>query len=144
MKLQDYANHRRYVVMYHGVLFSLILLSLIGSCVNLARSWGDHARFYSAALLVVVFVCFALLFVFTRMFALKAQDRAIRAEENLRHFAMTGILLDSHLTTRQIIGLRFAGDDEFVALAKRAVDENLSEEDIKKAVKNWRPDHYRV
>jgi hypothetical protein len=144
MKPQNYANHRRYIVMYHGVLFSLILLSMIGSCVNLVKSWGDHTRFYSAALLVVVFVCLALLFVFARMFALKAQDRAIRAEENLRHFAMTGKLLDSRLTTRQIIGLRFAGDDEFVALAKQAVDENLSEDDIKKTVKNWRPDHYRV
>ena len=144
MKTQNYANHRRYVHMYNGVLFSLIVLSLIGSCVNLAVSWGDHARFYSAALLVVAFVCFGLLFVFTRGFALKAQDRAIRAEENLRHFAITGKLLDGRLTTRQIIGLRFAGDDEFVALAKRAAEENLSEDSIKQAVKNWRPDYYRV
>jgi hypothetical protein len=57
---------------------------------------------------------------------------------------MTGKLLDSRLTIRQIIGLRFAGDDEFVALARRAADENLSADDIKKAVKNWRADYYRV
>ena len=144
MQTQNYANHRRYVLMYHGVLFALIVLGLIGACVNLAKSWCDPVRFYSAALLVVVFVGFGLFFVFARMFGLKAQDRAIRAEENLRHFAMTGKLLDSRLTTRQIIGLRFAGDDEFVALAKRAAEEHLSEEDIKKAVKNWRPDFYRV
>jgi hypothetical protein len=48
------------------------------------------------------------------------------------------------LTIRQIIGLRFALGDEFVALAKRAVEENLSEDDIKKAVKNWKGDYYRV
>jgi hypothetical protein len=144
MKTQNYANHHRYIVMYHGVLFALILLSLIGSFVNLAKSWGDHARFYSAALLVIVFICLGLLYVYARMFALKAQDRAIRAEENLRHFVMTGKLLDSRLTIRQIIGLRFAGDDEFVALARRAADENLSADDIKKAVKNWRADYYRV
>ncbi len=144
MNTQNYATHRRYIFLYHVVLFFLIVLSLIGSCVNLAMSWGDHSRFYSAALLVIVFVCFASLFVFIRMFSLKAQDRAIRAEENLRHFVMTGKLLDARLTTRQIIGLRFAGDTEFLALAKRAADENLSEEDIKKAVKNWRPDNYRV
>jgi hypothetical protein len=81
---------------------------------------------------------------FARSFALKAQDRAIRSEENLRYFAMTGKLLDSRLTVRQIIGLRFASDDEFVALAKRAAEENLSEDDIKKAVKNWKADTYRV
>jgi hypothetical protein len=144
MKTQNYANHHRYIATYHGVLFALILLSLIGSCVNLAKSWGDHSRLYSAALLVIVFICFGLLCVYARMFALKAQDRAIRAEENLRHFVMTGKLLDSRLTIRQIIGLRFAGDDEFVALARRAADENLSADDIKKAVKNWRADYYRV
>jgi hypothetical protein len=130
--------------MYHGVLFFLIFLSFIGSCVNLVVSWSDHARFYSAALLVVVFFCLGLLFIFTRRFGLMAQDRAIRAEENLRHFAITGKLLDARLTTRQIIGLRFAGDAEFLALAKKAADENLSEDAIKKSVKNWRADHYRV
>ncbi len=57
---------------------------------------------------------------------------------------MTGKLLDSRLTLRQIIGLRFASDEEFVALAKRAIEENLSENDIKKAVKNWRADHHRA
>jgi len=91
-----------------------------------------------------VSVCLLFLFFFARSFPLRAQDRAIRAEENLRHFVLTGKLLDSRLTIRQIIGLRFAPDDEFVALAKRAVDENLSEDDIKKAVKNWKGDYYRV
>ncbi len=79
-----------------------------------------------------------------RVFALKAQDRAISAEENLRSFATTGKLLDPKLTTRQIIGLRFAGDDEYADLAKKAVANNMSEDDIKKAIKNWKSDEYRV
>jgi hypothetical protein len=78
------------------------------------------------------------------MFSLKAQDRAIRAEENFRHYILTGKPLDSRLTTRQIIGLRFASDEEFPALAVRAVEENLSEDEIKRLVKKWRPDYYRV
>jgi hypothetical protein len=45
---------------------------------------------------------------------------------------------------RQIVGLRFASDDEFAALAARAASENLSEDAIKKAVKTWRPDTYRA
>jgi hypothetical protein len=57
---------------------------------------------------------------------------------------LTGKLMDPRLTIRQIIGLRFAPDEEFVALAQRAVAENLSETDIKKAVKNWKADDYRV
>ena len=144
MPEQNYANHRRYVPMYHVVAFGLIVLSLIGSVINLIKSLGQHAGLYSASLLVVVFIVLLLLFFFARSFALKAQDRAIRAEENLRHFVMTGKLLDSRLTIRQIIGLRFASDAEFLELCKRATAENLSEDAIKKAVKNWRADHHRV
>lgn len=144
MPEQNYANHRRYVPMYHVVTFGLIVLSLIGSIINLVKSLGQHAGLYSASLLVVVFIVLGLLFLFARVFALKAQDRAIRAEENLRHFVMTGKLLDSRLTIRQIIGLRFASDPEYLDLCKRAIAENLSEDAIKKAVKNWRADDYRV
>lgn len=57
---------------------------------------------------------------------------------------MTGKPLSKGLTVRQIIGLRFASDEEFLALADRAEKENLSENDIKKAIVNWRPDMYRV
>jgi hypothetical protein len=144
MPEQNYANHRRYVPMYHIVTFGLIVLSLIGSIVNLIKSLGQHAGLYSASLLVVVFIVLGLLFLFARVFALKAQDRAIRAEENLRHFVMTGKLLDQRLTIRQIIGLRFTSDAEYLELCKRAIAENLSEDAIKKAIKNWRADYYRV
>ena len=144
MEVQSFANHRRTVPIYHLILFPILALTLIGSVVNLYQSWGDHQRQYSASLIVVVMVCLLLLFFLTRLFPLKAQDRAIRAEENLRHYVLTGKLLDPKLTVRQIIGLRFASDEEFVDLAKRAVKESLSEVAIKKAVKNWRADTDRV
>lgn len=144
MHQQNYSNHRRMIILFHVVLFFMIILLTIGSFVNLWKSFGDHSRLYSASLICVVSICLLLLFFFARIFALKAQDRAIRAEENLRHFVLTGKLLDSRLTIRQIIGLRFAPDDEFVALAKRAIEENLSEDDIKRTVKNWKGDYYRV
>ena len=130
--------------MFHGVLFGLLLLTLVGSVVNLVKSLDDHQRLYSASLIVVLTVCSLMLFLFARIFALKAQDRAIRAEENLRHFSLAGKLLDERLTIRQIIGLRFAPDDELVPLARTAATENLSEDAIKRAVKNWRQDTYRV
>ena len=144
MQGQHYGNHRRYVMMYHVVLFLLIVATLIGSVVNLWMSLGNHDRLYSASLIVVLAVIALLQFFYSRSFPLKAQDRAIRAEENLRHFVKTGKLLDSRLTLRQIIGLRFASDEEFVLLAKRAADEGMSEDDIKKAVKSWRADYDRV
>jgi hypothetical protein len=130
--------------MFHFFLFPLLVLTLIGSCVNLYCSWGDHHRLYSASLIVVLTFCVLILMFLCRMFAVKAQDRAIRAEENLRHYVLTGKLLDPRLTIRQIIALRFASDDEFVSLAQEAVDKNLAADAIKQAVKKWRSDTYRV
>jgi len=130
--------------MFHRVLFPLLVLTLIGSGVNLYASWGDHQRIYSASLIVVLTFCVLILMFLCRIFALKAQDRAIRAEENLRHFVLAGKLLDPKLTIRQIVALRFASDDEFVALAKQAAEKNLAADVIKQAVKKWRADTYRV
>ena len=144
MTEQNYQNHRRTVPMFHVVLFALLALTLIGSFVNLFQSLGDHQRLYSASLIVALTVAALIVMFLARIFALKAQDRAIRAEENLRHFALTGKLLDSRLTLRQIIGLRFASDGEFVSLAQKAADEKLSEDAIKRAIRQWRPDTYRV
>ncbi|MCZ2155401.1 MAG: DUF6526 family protein [Bryobacterales bacterium] len=144
MSTQNYKNHGRFVPMFHGVLFWIIVLTLIGSLVNLYHSIGNHDRLYSAALIVVLDICLLFLFFFCRVFALKAQDRAIRAEENFRHYLLTGKPLDSRLATRQVIALRFAPDDEFVPLAKRAAEEGTVPDEIKKAIKNWRPDEYRV
>jgi len=144
MTTQNYANHGKYVTGYHIVLFLILVLTLIGSAVNLYHSIGDHQRLYSAALILVLTFCVLLLSYYARAFPLKAQDRAIRAEENLRHFVMTGKLLDARLSALQIVALRFASDGEFSALAARAANENLAPKDIKQAVKTWRADEYRV
>ena len=141
---QSYKNHAQIVPLYHRVLTGLLLLILIGSIVNLTKSWGDSTRFYSASLIVALTIAAILLFIFVRVFPLKAQDRAIRAEEQLRHYVLTGKLLDRRLTMRQIVALRFASDAEFVALAQRAVEQSMSPDAIKQAVKDWRADTYRV
>jgi Family of unknown function (DUF6526) len=142
--VQSYANHGRIVPMFHYVTLGILQLTFIGACVNLYLSWGDHTRFYSASLLVTLSFATLLTALFARSFALKAQDRAIRAEEQLRHYVMTGKLLDPRLTIQQIIALRFASNEEFVALAQRATDQNMAAKDIKQAVKGWRADTYRV
>jgi hypothetical protein len=144
MAEQNYANHRQIVPLYHQVLFGLLALTLIGSIVNLIQSFGDHERLYNAALILVLVICVILTALFARIFALKAQDRAIRAEENLRHFVLTGRLLDPRLSIQQAIALRFASDTEFVGLARRAAEEKLTPDAIKQAIKNWRADPYRV
>lgn len=144
MATQNHSNHARLFVPYHVVLTLILLAGLIGGCVNLYGSIGDSQRVYSASLIVVLTLAVLMTAFFTRFFALRAQDRAIRVEENLRHFVMTGTLLDPRLTIQQVIGLRFAPDAEFVALARRAAEEGLSQRDIKKAIRTWRADDYRV
>ncbi len=142
MKSQNYSSHRRFVPLYHFFTMLGIVVLLIGSIINLVKSSEENQ--YNASLLV--FGSLLLLFAafYARSFALKAQDRAIMAEENFRHYLLTGKPLDSKLSVRQIIGLRFASDEEFSELAKRAVAENLSENAIKKVITNWREDNYRV
>jgi len=142
MPKQNYGNHRRRILMWHAVTSLLITALLAGSIVNLTRS--SQENLYSASLLVVVAVIFVSIFWFTRQFALRAQDRAIRAEENLRHFALTGKLLDRSLRTSQIVALRFAADEEFVDLAQRAKEEKMRSREIKKSIRKWKPDNHRV
>jgi hypothetical protein len=144
MDTQNYANHRRWMPLFHYILLPVLVLTVGGATTNLIQSWDDPTRLYSASLIFVLSLCLLPTLLLARMFAMKAQDRAIRAEENLRHFVLTGKLLDPRLTIRQVVGLRFAADGEFAGLAQRAAAENLSEDDIKKAVKNWKADTFRV
>ncbi|CAN5564766.1 hypothetical protein BH10BAC2_BH10BAC2_27390 [soil metagenome] len=144
MKEQHYKNHAQYVAGYHGITAFAIIAFLIGSFVNLYNSLDDHSNLYSASLICLAAIIFCLQFWYTRSFPLKAQDRAIRAEENLRHYVLTGRRFDARLTMSQIIALRFASDEEMPMLAQRAVEEKLSSRDIKKAITNWKADYDRV
>jgi hypothetical protein len=142
MPQQNYKNHSRLVPLFHYVFFGLLLLTLIGAVVNLVRA--ESSNLYSASLILALTVCGLLGFIFIRLFPLRAQDRAIRAEENFRHYLLTGKPLDAQLTMPQIVALRFASDEELPALARRAVAEQLSNKAIKQAIQHWRADHHRV
>ena len=142
MSNQDFKSHSRYVPGFHFVTLGAIVVLLIGSFINLAKA--ERSNLYSASLICLVAVILGLLAWYARQFPLKAQDRAIRAEENLRHFVLTGKLLDGRLRISQVIALRFAPDEEFVTLAKKAAEQGLTSRDIKKEIRNWRADHYRA
>jgi uncharacterized protein YjbK len=142
MKQQHYKNHRRLVLLYHVLTLLSVIALLIGSIRNLVYS--SRENLYSASLLVLVALILASLYYHARAFALKAQDRAIRAEESLRYFALTGKRPDPRLTLGQIIALRFASDEELPALAQKAAEEGLSNDAIKKQIRNWRSDWHRV
>jgi hypothetical protein len=140
--LQNYKNHARFSIPFHLVTGSALLALIIGSFVNLFKS--SHDNLYSASLLCLTSLILVSIFLHSRLFALKAQDRAIRAEENLRHFLLTNRSLDSRLTLPQVIALRFASDEELPSLAQKAAEQKMSNKEIKMAIKNWRGDYYRV
>ncbi len=142
MKSQNISNHARFVPLYHYFTAIGAILLLIGAIVNLVKS--SEGNLYDASLLVFGSLLLVLTTFYARSFALKAQDRAIIAEEKFRHYVLSGKTLNPQLTPRQIIGLRFASDEEYVELAQKAVTENLSEKAIKKHIKNWKADNYRV
>ncbi|HEU5020685.1 MAG TPA: DUF6526 family protein [Bryobacteraceae bacterium] len=144
MEEQSYAKHTKWVAPFHFVLAPMAFLALIGAVTTLVRAiMHGNGRLSGAVLVLLSLVAFGAL-LFGRVFALKVQDRLIRTEENLRHYVMTGKPLDSRLTIDQIIGLRYASDGEFVALAQRAAGEQLTKDAIKRSVQTWRADHARL
>ena len=142
MKEQNFRNHSRYIILWTFVTPLLLIAILGGSIVNLIHA--DAHTHYSAALILLISVVLIIIYWYARRFALVAQDRAIRAEESLRYFILTGKPFDSRLRMSQIIALRFAPDDEFPGLAKKAVEENLRSKEIKAAIQKWKADHHRV
>jgi len=143
MAEQNFKNHTRLIAGYHGVTALLIVGFLVGSIITYVHA-HDKVVKHAAMIMIVGAVAMIGLFWYARVFALKAQDRAIRAEENFRHYILTGKPFDKLLRMGQIIALRFASDEEFPSLAKKAVAENLSQKQIKQAIQNWRADYYRV
>lgn len=142
MNPQNFKNHSRYIPLWH-LIVPIIMVGLIGGAIyNLIKA-DDSAR-YSAALILLIVFLLPVFYWYTRSFALRAQDRAIRAEENFRHFLLTGRPLDQKLRMGQIIALRFASDAEMPGLARKAVDEKLSQSQVKREIKNWRGDYWRV
>jgi Zn-dependent protease with chaperone function len=142
MEEQNFKNHAKLVKGFHGLLFLSIIALLIGAVVNLFSTSSENL--YLASLMVLIAVIFLIMSWFVRSFPLKAQDRAIKAEENLRYYVMTGKLFPIDLKMPQIIALRFASDEEFLPLIEKALKENLTNKEIKMLIKNWKADFYRV
>jgi hypothetical protein len=144
MKSQDYKNHTRMHPVYHYVLSLLLLVTLITAIINMVRAISAGTNILQAIILVLMMIMTVIITALVRVYALKAQDRAIRAEESLRYYVLTGEVLDPTLSMSQIVALRFAGDSEFADLCKKAAVKGLKPDEIKKAIKNWKADHNRI
>ena len=144
--IQVYANHRRFDPWYHFFALPVVAIAFLLALWTFIRSLSGGVSVWTLWY-VVVSAATVVLALKVRTYALKAQDRIIRLEERLRLATLLDEPLKARigeLDVRQLVGLRFASDEEFVALARRAVDEKLSGEEIKKRIQDWRPDTFRV
>lgn len=141
---QSFENHAKIVPGYHRWATALLVLPTLYYLYVFVRDFYSVERL--ADLLFAVGVIIAALY--ARVFPLGVQDRVIRLEEHLR---MERILPDDlrgripDFTTAQLVGLRFASDEELPGLARRVLDEGMTDKKaIKQAVKNWRADDQRI
>ncbi|MEO7368002.1 MAG: DUF6526 family protein [Gemmatimonadaceae bacterium] len=140
---QDFKTHRQFVPAFHYFTVPVLLINVGVEAVRFYRNQTS----YQGWVLLVAFTLLLFAFV-ARGMAVKAQDRIIRLEERLR----LGALLPAEhrdkvneLTPSQLVALRFASDEEVPDLAHRTMSgEFKTQNDIKKAVKNWRADTHRL
>jgi uncharacterized membrane protein YciS (DUF1049 family) len=141
---QNLKNHTKFVPAFHFFVVPVLLANFISSIFRLRE-----AGFTVAAVIAVLTAMALLVLAFlARIFALKVQDRVIRLEEQLRCARLLPADLQARIpefTPSQLVALRFAGDAEFPALARKVLDDKLTDRKaIKEMVQNWRPDHLRA
>ena len=144
MQEQNFKNHTRMVTGFHYVLGGIILVTLILSFINLYQAFQSGQGILTSIIIILLTISVLLAAFYARSFSLKAQNRAIRAEENFRHYVLSGKPLDSSLKMEQIIALRFASDAELLSITQKAVSENLRNNDIKQLIQHWKTDNQRV
>jgi hypothetical protein len=139
---QSRSNHIRRDPAFHFFLIPALLLLLVWSVIHLVRHPGTSSIAFLAITILMLVTAFK-----SRTYALKVQDRVIRLEERLR---LSGLLPETlgsrvgELTKSQLIALRFASDAELAGLVQRTLSENLAAKQIKEAIREWRPDYWRV
>ena len=142
---QNLKNHGRIDPLVHVVLLLVLIANLVFAGFHIWHHRSDTliSSAWYLALSLLVFIPFAKM----RSYPLKVQDRVIRLEERLRLQALAPAEWHAQiyrLTEDQLIGLRFAADDEVVELAKQALEENLNRKQIKERIQSWRADYWRI
>jgi len=143
-KTQSFTNHAQFVPAYHFFTSPMALIFVIWSVKRLISNPGAD----TAYMLVGALALFGVVAV-SRLSPLRAQDRLIRLEEQLRYTR----LLPADLATRaqatfsprHYIALRFASDAELASLVETVIKSPaLTGKEIKSKIKTWRPDTFRV
>jgi Family of unknown function (DUF6526) len=142
-KPQNFENHAKLVPLFHFFVLPVFGINVVWSIIRCVRffSWGS-------VMFLLLALAFALGALYARLFALSVQDRVIRLEMRLRLQENLPPDLRARIpefTVTQLVCLRFACDAELPALARKVLDEKLSDRKaIKKMIRNWEPDYLRA
>ena len=145
MKKQSYSNYKKYYLPHHFIFLPLTLF-LTGLGIRNAYIYQQH-RLEWELFSVLSFCIFYLAIMLRQHYALGNQDRIVRLEFRLRYFEMFGessAKVEERLSFDQIAALRFADDNEFKLLLNKTLAENLTGNQIKRSIKNWKEDNMRL
>lgn len=145
MEIQNYKNHRKFYPPHHFIYLPLLfVLEVFG----IYKVFSDVENKLTWTLFSVVIFLILYLAIMTRQhYALGLQNRLVRLEFKQRYFEIFNKRSDEvegKLSFSQIAALRFTYDDEFKNLLNKALEENFSGDQIKKSIRNWRPDQHRI
>lgn len=144
MKKQSFKNHIRFYTPHHFVYYPVVILFIVFS-VYFAITTQDKLIWSFISSIFVVLFCLS--FMLRQHYALTLQNRIVRLELRYRYFSLTGKRLENfenRLNEEQLFALRFAPDDEIIELIEKTLSKNLSGNEIKKSIINWKGDYERV
>lgn len=140
---QSYANHTRWHPPFHFFVLPVMLINFVWAIVEFVKTPGRNQGWWIVVSLALVVLAFL-----ARINSLKIQDRIIRLEERFRYQQLLPADLSQQATALhigQLIALRFASDEELEGLVREVLGGRLTKSaEIKRAVKNWRGDTFRV
>jgi hypothetical protein len=144
MPEQSFSNHARLVPAFHLFVLPVFFINFGWSLYR----WKGSGFSGDGMVAVLVAAALVTLAVRARVFALTVQDRVIRLEERLRYERLLPADLQSRIsefTLSQFISLRFASDAELPALARKVLEDKLTDrKTIMHLITDWKPDYLRA
>ena len=139
---QTYKNHARLLPPFHFFVIPVLFINFLNEIRHVYQGPSLHT-----AWILIVAAALLTLGLLARIMTVTVQDRVIRLE--MRHRLKDTLPLDLHgrindLTPKQLIALRFAGNDEMPTLVREVLAGTLTtQKAIKERVKNWQGDYLR-
>ncbi|GEN68881.1 MULTISPECIES: DUF6526 family protein [Chryseobacterium] len=145
MKEQNYRNHRKFYPPHHFIYLPILIVLEIFGIYKITDDPGNQLTWILFS--IVIFLLFYLAFMTRQHYALGLQNRMVILEFKQRYFEIFNKRSDEivdQLKFDQIAALRFTYDDEFKELLEKALQENISGDEIKRSIKRWRADLLRI